>query len=523
VSRSERTRLQAEEALLDERFLPQTLVETSPDHIYFKDTERRFIRINPSLARHFGLDDPADAIGKTDADFFSGDHVRKTEAEEERLVREGVPIVNLEERETWYGRGDTWVATTKVPMRAADGTIIGLVGISRDITESRRTKEQLAVLEAQKVESLSALAGGIAHDFNNLLVGVLGNASLALSELPADARARATVQEIVVAGERMAKLAREMLVYAGRGRFVLEPLDLSRTVAEVARTLRGVVPAETRLDLDGLERGLPPIDGDEAQVRQVIATLLTNAFEAIGDGPGKVTVGTSVVEADREYLSGFTAAEDIAEGSYVCVRVTDTGRGISPEEQTRIFEPFFTTKFTGRGLGLAALIGIVRGHRGGVKVATELGQGTTFTVVFPVAPNRRPETANPALPIPVGTVLVADDDDVVRTVTARMLERSGFEVVTAADGEAAVEIFAARASEIVAVVLDLVMPGRSGEEVLVEIRARRPDCPVLLCSGYSGGEAPRPVSDGLVRFISKPYTAEQLVGTLRELLTRPNH
>src|SRR5439155_26848149 len=174
------------------------------------------IRINPSLARHFKLDDPAEAIGKTDADFFSEDHVQKTKAEEERLFGEGVPIVNLEERETWYGRADTWVATTKVPMRAADGTIIGLVGISRDITESRRTKEQLALLEAQKVESLSALAGGIAHDFNNRLVGVLGNASLALAALPEGTEARDTIREILVAGERMAKLAREMLVYSGR-------------------------------------------------------------------------------------------------------------------------------------------------------------------------------------------------------------------------------------------------------------------------------------------------------------------
>ena len=519
LSHSEHTRLRAEEALDDERFLLQTLVETSPDHIYFKDTQHRFIRINPSLARHLGLDDPDEAIGKTDADFFAEEHARKAYAEEERLLAEGRPIVNLEERELWPGRPDTWVATTKVPMRTADGTIIGLVGISRDITESRRTKEQLTLLEAQKVESLSALAGGIAHDFNNLLVGVLGNASLALSELPDDASARETVREILVAGERMAKLAREMLVYSGRGRFVLRPLDLSRAVGEVVRLLESVVPARTRLDLDRLERGLPVIEGDEAQVRQVIATLLTNAFEAIGEDQGTVTVATGVTEADADYLAGFTPADELEPGDYVFLCVGDTGRGIGPEERTRIFEPFYSTKFTGRGLGLAALLGIVRGHHGGVKLDTEIGRGSTFTILFPVAPSRHAPAADAAAPVQGGTVLVADDDKVVRTVTERMLERYGFDVLTASDGEEALELFAAEADRVVAVVLDLVMPGRSGEEVLAEIHGRRPDCPVLLCSGFSGeGFSDGGRTNGPVRFISKPYTAEQLVGTLRELL-----
>jgi CheY-like chemotaxis protein len=325
------------------------------------------------------------------------------------------------------------------------------------------------------------------------------------------------VHEILVAGERMAKLAREMLVYSGRGRFVLRPLDLSRAAQEVTRLLERIVPERTRLRLEGLDKGLPRIEADESQVRQVIATLLTNAVEALGEDEGTVTMETGVLDADRELLREFMPAEELEEGRYVFLRVSDTGRGISAEERGRIFEPFFTTKFTGRGLGLAALLGIVRGHRGGVKVETQVERGSVFTVVFPISPSARPQPA-PRPETRTGTVLIADDDRVVRTVTARMLERSGFTVLTAGDGEEAMALFEARADEIVAVILDLVMPGRSGEEVLEQIRARRTEVPVLLCSGYSHEHVDTPDANGLVRFISKPYTTEQLIGTLRELL-----
>jgi PAS domain S-box-containing protein len=524
VARNERTRHEAEQALIDERLLLDVVLEASGAHIYFKDTEHRYVGMSPSMARHHGLADVTEAIGKSDADFFSYEQAQKALEDEERLLTAGIPVLSEEERETWPDGSERWVETTKLPVRDPEGAIIGLVGVSWDVTARKRAEERLMLYDAQKLESLSALAGGVAHDFNNLLVCVLGNASIALSELPEGSPARSTVHEILTAGERMAKLAREMLVYSGRGRFVLQPLDLSATAGEVARLLSAIVPTDVRLSLERLGRNLPPVNGDEAQIRQVIAAMITNAVEAIGDTPGTVTIHTDTVHAERHYLRDFKP-HGLPEGDYVAVAVADTGPGIDRELLDRIFEPFFTTKFTGRGLGLAALLGIVRGHSGGVMVESEVGRGSTFTVLLPAVSSPRDlgdEGGRWAGTSRHGTVLIADDDSIVRSVTAAMLERAGFSVLIAKDGAEAFELFRTRSSEIVAVVLDLVMPGKSGEEVLTDIHKLRTDVPVLLCSGYSehdqnGGQLG---VNGMVGFIAKPYTADVLVGKLQEMLAR---
>ncbi len=523
VARHEQGLRDAEHALIDERLLLEAVLEASGAGIYFKDTEHRFVRVSPSLSKRFGFDDSAEVIGKTDADFFPTEDARAFREDERWLFSEGVPVLNAEERQTWPDGSETWAETTKLPIRGPDGAIIGLVGMSFDITARKRAEERLTLSETQKLESLSALAGGVAHDFNNLLVGVLGNASLALSELPESSPTRSTVHEILAAGERMAKLAREMLVYSGRGRFVMQPLDLSGTVAEVTRLLAAVIPAHIRLQLERHEPALPLVNGDEAQVRQVIAALITNAVEAVGDASGVITITTGSVRADRDYLRGFKP-DGLPQGNYVFVSIADSGTGIGREAQERIFEPFFTTKFTGRGLGLAALLGSVRGHSGGVKVESELGHGAKFTVVFPAA-SAPPEPARGGDVAPTskaGTVLIADDDSIVRTVTASMLERAGFSVLSAKDGSEAIDLFRNRSAEIVAVVLDLVMPGRSGEDVLEEIHTLRTDVPVLLCSGYSEHEhvGNGTATNALVSFIAKPYTSEALVGKLQEMLAR---
>jgi CheY-like chemotaxis protein len=294
----------------------------------------------------------------------------------------------------------------------------------------------------------------------------------------------------------------------------------------VAQLLGTVFPAHAQLRLDNVQRGLPTIEGDEAQIRQVVASLITNAVEALGDEPGTVTVSTGTVDADAAYLRAFKPADELVEGRFAFVEVADTGRGIGPEAQSRIFEPFFTTKFTGRGLGLAALLGIVRGHGGGVRVQSDVGSGAVFTAIFPLAAATRPDSPPPDQGERVtsgGIVLVADDDRIVREVTAQMIERAGFNVVTTTNGDEALEIFRRRSSEVLAVVLDLVMPGRSGEDVLAEIHGVRPDVPVLMCSGYSKLEGEVGSDNDLVCFIAKPYTNDVLIGKLQELLARAVH
>ena len=312
------------------------------------------------------------------------------------------------------------------------------------LADLRQSEEQMR--NAQKLESLGVLAGGIAHDFNNLLVGVLGNASLALSELPADSPARQFVQDVETSAQRAAELTRQMLAYSGRGKFVVEPVNLSQVVQEMTQLLRRVISKQARLSLH-LRDDMPPIVADATQLRQVVMNLITNASDALLGESGLVTVRTGTVHADARMLAGTYLNEELPAGKYVYLEVTDSGVGMDAATRARIFEPFFTTKFTGRGLGLAAVLGIVRGHKGAIDVTSEPGCGTTFRVLFPAsaALAEKPVTRN----IPAaewkgsGLALVVDDEEAVRVVARHVLERSGFTVVEAATGEEALATISA--------------------------------------------------------------------------------
>ena len=268
---------------------------------------------------------------------------------------------------------------------------------ARLLDERRRGEEQMR--NAQKLESLGVLAGGIAHDFNNLLVGVLGNAGLALLELPEDSPARQPIRDIEVSAQRAAELTRQMLAYSGRGRFRVEPVDLSSVVEEMSQLLRRVISKQTQLSLR-LGRHVPAVVADVTQLRQVVMNLITNASDALGDAAGIVTLETGTVLADRAMLASTYLNEPLPAGPYVYLEVTDTGCGMDPATSARIFEPFFTTKFTGRGLGLAAVLGIVRGHKGAISVQSIVGKGTTFRVLLPASAstagvNRRRDRIGP--------------------------------------------------------------------------------------------------------------------------------
>jgi PAS domain S-box-containing protein len=402
-----------------------------------------------------------------------------------------------------------------------------LEGLVLDVTEERQREEEHKKLQAQmqhaqKLESLGVLAGGIAHDFNNLLTGILGNADLALSELSDLSPARQNLEEIETASRRAADLCRQMLAYSGRGKFVIRAVDLTEVVREMVHLLEVSISKKAILRFN-FENNLPAVEADVTQLRQIVMNLITNASDAIGDRSGIISVATGAVQCDRAYLSETYLDDDLPEGCYVFVEVTDTGCGMDRETRVRIFEPFFTTKFAGRGLGLAAVLGIVRGHRGALKVYSELGKGSSFKALFPaVAATAEPmnEASRPRETwTGAGTVLVVDDEETVRALARRSLERHGFGVLTASDGVEGVAIFREHCDEIVAVLLDMTMPRMGGEDTFRELRRIRSEVRVILSSGYNEQEAiSHFVGKGLSGFIQKPYQSRELIAKLREIL-----
>jgi PAS domain S-box-containing protein len=397
-----------------------------------------------------------------------------------------------------------------------------------DITERKWAEEKRLQLErqmqqTQKLESLGVLAGGIAHDFNNLLTVILGNASLALDELPPVTPARDSLLSIEETSLRAAELCRQMLAYSGKGQCVIENIRLRDLIGEMVSLLKASISKKAIFNLN-LRDPLPPLRGDPSQIRQVIMNLVINASEALGEHSGAITISTGVMECTREYLSEAFLDESLAEGSYVWLEVSDTGCGMEPEVQRRIFEPFFTTKFTGRGLGLSAVLGIVRGHKGALKVYSEPGRGTTFKVLFPAVLEEkalagRSQGAKTAGWKGAGTILLVDDEESVRIMGIRMLERVGFEVLAAMDGREALEIFRERHEEIALVLLDLTMPDLDGEEAFRELRRIDNQVCVVMSSGYTESEiAPRFAGKRLSGFLQKPYTLDALTQCLRNAL-----
>jgi CheY-like chemotaxis protein len=375
---------------------------------------------------------------------------------------------------------------------------------------------------AQKLESLGVLAGGIAHDFNNLLMSVMGNADLALLELAPSSAARESVEEIKRTAARAADLCRQMLAYSGRGKTIVEAVDLSEVVEEMSHMLDVSISKRAVLNKN-LARPLPAVCADVTQLRQVVMNLITNASEALGEADGAICVSTGASECARSQLADAYVADEFADGLHVFIEVTDTGCGMDGETQARIFDPFYTTKFTGRGLGLAAVLGIIRGHKGAIRVESTPGKGTSIRVLLPAT--RQPVAdvlPGPSVPDRAslsGTVLLADDEETVRAVSSRMLRRMGLEVMTASDGQEAVELFARHRKRIDGVLLDLTMPQMDGVQAFEQLRRIDPEVRVLLASGYSEQDvAQRFPIDALRGIVHKPFDFETLRSQLQHLL-----
>ena len=419
-------------------------------------------------------------------------------------------------------------STTYVPKTGPDGAVIGFYSLSSNITPRKRAereREQLRekVLTLQRLESLAALAGGVAHDFNNLLVTVLANAELARTVLPDGHSVRAELAEVESAAHRASELSRQMLAYSGKGRFRAATVDLSELARDMAGLLHATVRPGVALAIEAAS-DLPSVTVDPMQIRQVMLNLLTNASEAI-DGTGTVVLRTGAVDASRTDLAATYVDDDLAAGRYVFFEVIDDGVGMDEPTRLRLFDPFFTTKFVGRGLGLAATLGIVRAQRGAVSVDSEPGRGARFRVLLPADEQSAAPMASPPPPQPLGDrrgsghVLVVDDEAAVRRAVARVLERGGYEVTTAEDGRAAVDLFAKEPRRYAAVVLDLTMPVMGGAEALRRLREIAADVPVVLCSGYAEREVrERFGNPGLAAVVEKPFTVDALLGALHRVL-----
>jgi len=407
------------------------------------------------------------------------------------------------------------------------GKLADLVYI-RDISERKRAEEERQKLQAQiqhtqKLESLGILAGGIAHDFNNLLMGIQGNASLALIKLPVGTQSSEYIKKIEKSGQQLATLTNQMLAYSGKGRFVLETINLSSLVEEMTQLIKVSISKKVTLKYN-FDKKLPNIEADTAQIRQVVMNLIVNASEAIGGLTGVITIKTGVMQADSSFFSETYLKQKLPEGNYVFLSVSDTGSGMDEQTKNKIFDPFFTTKFSGRGLGLAAVLGIVRGHHGAIQVFSKPGQGTILKVLFPAIKKtfsrKRDKSEMGKTGVSTfGTILVVDDEEVVLDVAGNMLKNAGFRVLKASDGRKGVDVYKKNSDKIIAVILDTTMPNMNGEEAFRELRLLRPEIKVILSSGYNEQEATSHfVGKGLAGFIQKPYTQNQLIQKVKEVI-----
>ena len=496
---------------------------TSPDSINLnRASDGKYIDINEGFTKIMGYTRD-EVIGKSSLEL----NIWEDPDERKRLV-DGLSaagyVENMEAR--FVGKdGNCKVGLTSARILDANEETI-ILSITRDITdrklaEADHQKLERQIQQTQKLESLGVLAGGIAHDFNNILMAVLGHAELALDEISPMSPARGSILQITTAARRAAELCRQMLAYSGRATFTLEKVNLRELIEEMAHLLKTSISKKAVLNLS-LERGLPAIQVDPSQIRQVVLNLIINASEAVGDRSGVITVAAGATRCDADYLRKTELHDSLAPGLYVHLEVTDTGCGMDAETRGRIFEPFFTTKFTGRGLGLAAVLGIVRAHKGAIKVYSEFGKGTTFKVLFPALDmeEKRVQPHAPSLSDNwrgKGVILLADDEESLRALGAMMLERLGFTVLTAVDGRDALELYRKRQNEISLVVLDLTMPHMDGAQAFGELRRINPDIRVILASGYSEEDvAARFAGKRLSGVLQKPYSLVKL----RELLMK---
>ena len=513
-------RCHAEEALIESEERFRTLVRTAPNVIVTLSGEKIILEWNREAERVYGRT-REEVVGRAYGELF--DDTSLVEAAE-RLGdgAEGAGSVHVETTVCSPEGAESIVLWNLSRLSDAEGRTLGVIACGQDISAHKRAEQErrrleTQVLQAQKLESLGMLAGGVAHDFNNFLVGVVCNASLAAERLGDEqSEARGHMQKIINASRRASELTRQMLAYSGRASYDVRSMSVNELVDEMTDFMRAAVSRAITLEIN-LQDDLSSINADSGQIQQVIMNLLINAAEAIAGEPGRIVLTTQRRRLDAGRIAAEYPDQDLTPGEYVSLEVTDTGCGMSAETLARIFDPFYTTKFAGRGLGLAAILGIMRAHRGAIRVHSDPGRGTVFALVFPAAPSAAPQpSANPISGLPPGaTVLVIDDEEDIRDVVRNLLECRGATVLTAADGPAGIELFQRKADEIDVVLLDMTMPGMGGDEVYRRIVSIKPEARIILSSGYTEQETTaRFDGQPLAGFVQKPYTVEALVASV---------
>ena len=497
----------------------QDILKTAMDGYWQVDMQGGLLEVNDTYCRMSGYSSQ-ELLTMSVSDLEANETPTDTAAHFQKFMAQG------EDRfESRHRRKDGSIFDVEISgqYRPTEGG--RLVVFLRDITEKvkaeeERTKLDSQMREAQKLESLGVLAGGIAHDFNNMLVTILGYADLAQEDLPAGSPVGGFLHQIVESSRRAADLCNQMLAYAGKGKFVIGPVNLSQLVQDTTKLLRVSISKKATMSL-GLTSDLPSVMADANQMRQVIMNLVMNASDAMGEESGSISVATTLVQADRDDLNSMMLGNELQPGPYVSLEVTDTGCGMDEATRGRIFEPFFTTKFTGRGLGLAAVLGIVRSHGGALRVESAPGEGTTFRILFP-ATTSSAEVHVVKSTVTLqgsGVILVADDEDSVRKLAVVFLQTLGFQTIEARDGQEAVEVANRQGQEIRAALIDLTMPRLDGRQAVAEIRRLVPTLPVIIMSGYTEAEIGGWFAgDGLVKFLQKPFTKGDLTERLAEVL-----
>jgi PAS domain S-box-containing protein len=504
----------AEAALRESREKLRSILAAAPEIMVVFDADGRCREIVTSGREILGS--RADCLVDRNVD----EVIPEVAAEFQAVISRTLETGRLQELEyPIHHQGEMqWLSARVVALESEEGPRV--LWSARDVTQRRLLEERIR--GTQRLESLGLLAGGIAHDFNNLLVGILGHADLLLRATPSGSPLHTGAQAVVDGAQRAAELCQQLLAYSGGGKFVTERVALDRLARETSVLLEASISRSSRVRYELVEE-VPLVDADATQMRQILMNLITNASEALGDRPGEITVRCGVVHCDPEAAQKNRFGERLSAGEHVFLEVADTGCGMASETIERIFDPFFTTKFTGRGLGLAAVLGIVRAHQGAIEVESAPGQGATFRLLLPaVEPARDSEPDSPDVTDAwrgEGTILIADDEPAVLAVASRMAELAGFQVETAPDGQGAVELFRDRADEMTCVILDLTMPGMDGRETLRALRDIRSDVRVIFSSGYGDQSTLESLSTlEPAGFIKKPYTLAEFLDRLREVL-----
>jgi PAS domain S-box-containing protein len=511
-----------------ERIFFQELMKGLDDFVYFKDLKSRFIMANAALGKkHLSASNLSRIQGRTDFDIFAHEHARKAYDDEQKIIITGKPLIGIEEKEVWPDGAETWAMTSKFPLKDVHDKIVGTWGISRDITDSKRTEQELKSAEeqlrhSQKMEAFGQLAGGIAHDFNNIISVILGAAQLVemdLKDHPTETKHR--IDMVIDASKRAAELTQQLLSFSRKGKYTIVAVDVHEVIQSVIRLINHTFDKRIRV-VERLTARSTTIMADFAQMQNALLNLALNARDAMPEG-GTLTFETATV--GPEVTIGDTQHGEIAPGSFLRLRVSDTGCGMDKKTKDRAFEPFFTTKEAGKGtgLGLASVYGTIKNISGMIEIDSTLGKGARFTIFLPLVV-KQGEAKKKGFSGPdskTARILIVDDDEEVRVVLREMLEELGYAVFSCKDGIEAVEYYKINHGSLDAAIVDLSMPRMSGHECIKLFKQINPTARILVSTGYNlVSDTQSLIVKGIAGFVQKPFQREELTHAISEAVSR---